>query len=156
MSYPIKEEIKRANEDYDKYYSEYQLVQAGSSSVFLVQNSTGDSIKIIDDITTDNSTSFKNNINIITAKDYVAKDVIIQLNKTYKGKLILNRGAFENSIVSTLANMFTVYKQAGIIEEKGTLKAKSDTTNPNKFLVFYSYKPVSTAKYFDGTYALEV
>jgi len=144
------------SEDYDDYYSEYMLTQAGSSSLFLVQPSTGGAMKVIDDLTTDNSTVEKNNINIITAKHYIAKDVAIQMDRTFKGRLILDRGVYSNTVSGYLAIMFAIYKQAGIIEKLGTIKVTLPTTRRDTVNIFYSYYAVYTHKYTEGTYALEV
>ncbi|HRZ18871.1 MAG TPA: hypothetical protein P5136_02330 [Methanofastidiosum sp.] len=143
-------------EDYEDYYSEYMLEQAGSSSVFLVQNGTGGAIKVMDDLTTDNSTVERNNINIITAKHFIAKDVAIQMDRTFKGRLILDRGVYQNTVAGYLAIMFSIYKQAGIIEDVGTIKVTLPSTRRDTVEIFYSYYAVYTHKYTDGTYALEV
>ena len=143
-------------EDYDDYYSEYQLVQAGGSSVFIVQNGTDGVIKVIDDLTTDNSTVEKNNINIITAKHYIAKDVIVQMNRTFRGRLILDRNTYGNTVKGYLGIMFSIYKSAGIIEDVGTITATLPSTRRDTVNIFYSYYAVYTHKYTVGTYALEV
>ena len=78
------------DEDYDDYYSEYQLTLCGGSSVFVVQSVAG-VMQVLDDLTTDNSTIERNNINIITAKHYIAKDVTIQMNRTFRGRLIIDK-----------------------------------------------------------------
>ena len=72
MAYPAANLINRIipgielyDEDYDDYYSEYQLQLCGSSSVFLVTSVNG-VMKVVDDLTTDNSTVERNNINILS------------------------------------------------------------------------------------------
>ena len=143
-------------EDYDDYYSEYQLTQAGASSVFLVQPTVGGSMKVIDDLTTDNLTVERNNINIITAKHYIAKDIAIQIDRTFKGRLILDRGVYSNTVSGYLAIMFSIYKQAGIIESIGTLKVTLPPERRDTVQIFYSYYAVYTHKYTEGTYSIEV
>jgi hypothetical protein len=143
-------------EDYDDYYSDYQLVQAGGSSVFLVQPSTGGSMKVIDDLTTDNSTVERNNINIIVSKHYIARDVAIQMDRTFKGRLILDRGVYSNTVSGYLAIMFSIYKQAGIIEKLDTIKVTLPTDRRDTVNIFYSYYSVYTHKYTVGTYSLSV
>jgi hypothetical protein len=143
------------DDDYDDYYSEYQLTLCGGSSLFIMQSLAG-TIKVIDDLTTDNSTVETNNINIIYAKHYIAKDVAIQLNRTFVGKLILDTGAFANTVHAYLKLMFTIYKQAGIIESLGTITVTPKPNRRDTFLVFYSYTGTYTAKYFEGTYTLLV
>ena len=143
------------DDDYDDYYSEYQLTLCGGSSVFIMQSLAG-TIKVIDDLTTDNSTVEKNNINIIYAKHYIAKDVAIQMDRTFKGKLILDRGAYANTINAYLKLMFTIYHQAGIIEEIGTITVTLPTNRRDTVEIFYSYFAVYTHKYTTGTYVIEV
>ena len=143
------------DEDYDDYYSEYQLTLCGGSSVFLVE-SLGGVMKVIDDLTTDNSTIERNNINIITAKHYIAKDVAIQMNRTFKGRLITNGASYANTVKAYLAMMFTTYQKASIIESVGTLKANISPLRRDTVQIYYSYVSVYTNKYFEGTYALIV
>ena len=143
-------------EDYDDYYSEYQLEQAGASSVFTVQNSTGGAIKVIDDLTTDSSTIERNNINIITAKDFIAKDVAIQLNRTFVGKLILNQATFVGTIQSYMGKLFAEYRSAGIIESIGTISATVNASRSDTVDIFFSYRSVYSGKYFNCEYALVV
>lgn len=143
-------------EDYDDYYSEYMLTQAGANSVFLVQNSTGGTMQVIDDLTTDNSTVERNNINIITAKHYIAKDVIRQMNRTFRGRLILDRNTYGNTVKGYLGIMFSIYKSAGIIEDVGTITVTLPTTRRDTVNIHYGYYAVYTHKYTDGTYSLEV
>lgn len=141
-------------EDYDDYYSEYQLTLCGSSSLFLIAPASG-MVKVIDDLTTDNSTVERNNINIITAKDYIAKDVAIQMDRTFKGSLIKNRPAYLGIVLDYLKTLFKTYKANSIIESIGTLKTnigdRNDTIN-----IFYSYRSVYTHKNTEGQYALEL
>lgn len=143
------------DEDYDDYYSEYQLTLCGGSSVFIVE-SLGGVMKVVDDLTTDNSTVERNNINIITAKHYIAKDVAIQMNRTFKGKLILDGGSYANTVKAFLAIMFATYKKASIIEKVGTITANISPLRRDTVQIFYSYYAVYTHKYTEGTYTLEV
>jgi hypothetical protein len=143
------------DEDYDDYYSELMLKYAGSSSVFIV-DSVGGTLRVRDDMTTDNTTVERNNINIITAKDYIADDVAYQMNTTFHGQLILDRSSYQNTVQAYLASLFATYKQAKIIEDIGTLKAQIDDTNKTKVNIYYSYYAVYTHKLTDGEFALEV
>jgi len=147
--------IELYSDDYDDYYSEYQLTLCGGSSLFLVE-SLGGVMKIVDDLTTDNSTIERNNINIITAKHYIAKDVAIQMNRTFKGKLILNGNSYANTVKAYLAVMFATYKKASIIESVGTITANISLLRRDTVVLFYSYYAVYTHKYTEGTYTLEV
>ena len=50
----------------DDYYSDEMLKQAGACSVFLVRLGANNSIFVADDMTTDDTSVERNNINIIT------------------------------------------------------------------------------------------
>lgn len=143
------------DEDYDDYYSEYQLTLCGGSSLFIVQSVNG-VMQVVDDLTTDNSTVERNNINIITAKHYIAKDVAIQMNRTFRGRLIIDSGSYINTVIAYLSSMFAAYKKASIIEKLGTITANISSERRDTIEVFYSYYGVYTHKYTEGTYALEV
>lgn len=143
------------NDDYDDYYSEYWLTQAGASSVFLVDNVNG-TIRIRDDLTTDNSTVERNNINIITAKDYIAKDVAIQMDRTFRGQLITDRNSYQNTVAAYLASMFAAYKRAMVIESVAVTKAVVDPVRRDTIDIFYGYSAVYTHKYTEGQYTLVV
>lgn len=141
--------------DYDDYYSEYQLTLCGGSSLFLVQ-SLGGVMKVVDDLTTDNSTVERNNINIITAKHYIAKDVAIQMDRTFKGQLILNASSYVSTVKAYLATLFATYKKASIIESVGTLTANVSPLRRDTIDIHYGYTAVYTHKYTEGTYTLIV
>ena len=147
--------IELYDEDYDDYYSEYQLTQAGASSLFLLAPSGG-FIKVIDDLTTDNSTVERNNINIITAKDYIAKDVAIQIDRTFKGSLIKNRPNYAGVVQNYLQTLFKTYLNNNVIEQIGTLKVTLPSDRRDTVHLFYSYYAVYTHKYTEGTYTLEI
>lgn len=147
--------IELYDEDYDDYYSEQQLTAAGESSLFLLAPSGG-FVKVIDDLTTDNSTVERNNINIITAKDYIAKDVAIQIDRTFKGSLIKNRPNYAGVVQNYLQTLFKTYLNNNVIEQIGTLKVTLPPERRDTVRLFYSYYSVYTHKYTEGTYALEI
>jgi hypothetical protein len=147
--------IELFDEDYDDYYSEYQLTLAGGSSVFLVE-SLGGVMRVVDDLTTDNSTVERNNINVITAKHYIAKDVAIQMNRTFKGRLITDAGSYTNTVNAYLSSMFAAYKKASIIESLGTIKVNISPLRRDTIEIHYEYISVYTNKYIEGTYSLLV
>lgn len=147
--------IELYDEDYDDYYSEYQLTLCGGSSVFIVE-SIGGVMRVVDDLTTDNSTVEKNNINIITAKHYIAKDVAAQMTRTFVGRLILDSASYANTVKSYLAAIFAAYKQANIIEKVTTLTASIHATQRDTVLIHYGYTAIYTNKKIDGTFALVV
>jgi hypothetical protein len=147
--------IELYDEDYDDYYSEYQLTQAGESSVFLMAPSGG-FVRVIDDLTTDNSTVERNNINIITAKDYIAKDVAIQMDRTFKGSLIKNRPNYAGVVQNYLQTLFKTYLNNNVIEQIGTLKVTLPSNRRDTVQLFYSYYSVYTHKFTEGTYTLEI
>ena len=147
--------IELYDDDYDDYYSEYQLEQAGESSVFLVE-SVGGVMRVVDDLTSDNSTIERNNINIITAKHYIATDVAAQMDGTFKGRLITDSASYTNTVHAYLSAIFAAYKRAKIIESIGTITVEIDSNRRDTINIFYSYVAVYTHKYTEGTYALEV
>ena len=143
------------SDDFDDYYNDYWLKQAGGSGVYIVDSVNG-AIRIRDDITTDNTTIERNNPNIITAKDYVAKDVAAQLTNTFVGQLIMDPSAYINTFLAYLAALFAAYKRSSVIAAVGTLKAQIDPTKRTRVLFSYSYLSVYENKEIYGTYALEV
>jgi len=147
--------IELYDEDYDDYYSEYQLQLCGSSSLYLLAPSGG-LTKVIDDLTTDNSTVERNNTNIITAKDYIAKDVAAQMDRTFKGSLIKNRPNYTGVVQNYLEILFKTYLANNIIEEIDTLKVTLPTDRRDTVNIFYSYYSVYVHKYTEGTYSLSV
>ena len=140
-------------EDYDNYYTEYMLQQAGSDSCFLLTDAGG-VFKVVDDLTTDNSTVKRNNINIITAKDYIAKDVAIQMDRTFRGSLIYNRGGYAGMIKGYLTNLFIAYLNNRVIESIGDIDVKVSPTRPDTVVIKYSYYAVYTHKYTEGYYTI--
>lgn len=142
-------------EDYDDYYADNMLKNAGSSSVFLLKNATG-GMKVIDDLTTDNSTVERNNINIITAKDYIAKDVAIQMDRTFKGSLIKNRPNYAGVITDYLRTLFKTYLNNSIIESVDTIRVTLPTTRRDTVQIYYSYYAVYTHKYTEGEFSISL
>ena len=140
-------------EDYDDYYTEYMLQQAGSDSCFLLTDSGG-VFRVVDDLTTDNSTVKRNNINIITAKDYIARDVAIQMDRTFRGSLIYNRGGYAGMIKGYLTNLFIAYLNNKIIESIGDIDVKVSSIRPDTVVIKYSYYAVYTHKYTEGYYTI--
>ena len=142
-------------EDYDDYYAENMLLLAGSSSLFLLTPASG-GMKVIDDLTTDNSTVERNNINIITAKDYVAKDVALQIDGTFKGSLIKNRSFYLGVVDDYLNKLFKFYVRNNIIESIGTISVSAPTDRRDTIRFKYSYYAVYTHKYTEGEYSIEL
>jgi hypothetical protein len=142
-------------EDYDDYYAEDMLKLAGSSSLFLLAPASG-GMKVIDDLTTDNSTIERNNINIITAKDYVAKDVALQIDRTFKGSLIKNRSFYVGVVDDYLNKLFKSYVTDNIIESIGTISVSAPTDKRDTIRFKYSYYAVYTHKYTEGEYSIEL
>ena len=141
--------------DFDNYYSEYQLVQAGSSSCFLVKPSAAGGMLVIDDLTTDNSTVETNNINIVDVEDYIASDVIVQMDK-FHGKLIRDPKAYAGNIKKNLDALFAEYQRNGIISGVGYTTATISPARHDTILIGYGYYAVYTHKYTEGTYELLV
>ena len=147
--------INLFDEDYDDYYSEFFLKEAGTSSCYLVAPSGG-MCRVIDDLTTDNATIEKNNINIITAKDYIAKDVTLQMDRAFKGQLIKDRSAYKDSVQGFLSDLFKQYKANSVIESMGSLNVTLPTTKRDTVEIFYTYYAVYTHKYTVGRFALAI
>lgn len=141
------------DEDYDAYYTEPKLTSAGASSC-MVLGPGASGIYVYDDLTTDNTSVEKNNVNIITAKDYIAKDVRCQMDRVFKGVIIKNRATHQENMDRFLANLFKAYKAAEIIESIGTTSATLDTIRRDKAIIYYSYYSVYTQKYIEGSYEL--
>jgi hypothetical protein len=78
------------------------------------------------------------------------------MNRTFRGRLILDRSTYGNTVKGYLGIMFAIYKSAGIIEDVGTITVTLPTTRRDTVNIFYSYYAVYTHKYTVGTYALEV
>jgi len=140
-------------DDYDSYYTDYMLQQAGSDSCFLL-TSSGGVFKVVDDLTTDNSTVKRNNINIITAKDYIARDVAIQMDRTFRGSLIYNRGGYAGMIKGYLSNLFISYLNNRLIESIGDINVAVSSQKPDTVVIKYSYYAVYTHKYTEGYYTI--
>lgn len=141
------------DEDYNTYYTEPKLVLAGSSSCMVVGPSAS-GIYVYDDLTTDNSSVEANCQNIITAKDYIARDVRIQMDKIYKGVLIKNRQVHQDNMNRSLKNLFKGYKAAEVIESLGYATVTLDTANRTKAYLAYGYYSIYEQKYIEGTYEL--
>jgi len=97
----------------------------------------------------------RNNINIITAKDYVAKDVAIQMDRTFKGSLIKNRANYQSIVLEYLQTLFRAYLLNNVIEAIGTLKVTLPEDRRDTIRIYYSYYSIYAHKYTEGTYALE-
>jgi hypothetical protein len=145
--------IELYDEDYDDYYSEYMLTLAGSSSLYLVAPSGG-YMKVIDDLTTDNSTVERNNSNIITAKDYIARDVAIQMDRTFIGSLIKNRPQYGGVVLNYLKTLFKTYLNNNVIEQVGDLKVSLPADRRDTCNIYYSYYAIYVNKLIDGTYSI--
>ena len=141
--------------DYDTYYDERWLTKAGASSCFLLAPSSAGGMKVIDDLTTDNGTVEKNNINIVTTEDYVANDVTVQMNK-FHGKLIQDQSAYIDMINKFMIKLFAEYTRNRVIAKVGYTKAAISPTRSDTVLVSYGYYSVYTHKYTEGTYELLV
>jgi len=142
-------------EDFEDYYSDQQLINCGASSLFLMAPQGGFT-KILDDMTTDNLSVEKNNINIITAKDYIVKDVRYQMDRVFRGSLIKNRPHYQNVVLTFLKALFRSYLGSNIIEQIGTLSVTLPTDRRDTVNIYFSYYCVYTHKFTDGTFTIEV
>lgn len=144
------------SEDYETYYSRDALLAAGEGSVFLIGLDANNSMLVKDDLTTDNSSVEANNINIITAKHYIAKDVATNLDNTFIGNLIEDRGTYKTTVMNYLIELFKQYKSAKIIEKMGQLKVELPTTRRDTVKIAYSYYAVYSHKYVTGEYFIAI
>lgn len=145
--------IDLLDDDYDDYYNEYWLTKAGASSCFLLAPSAAGGMKVVDDLTTDNTSVEKNNINIVTTEHYIASDVIVQMNK-FHGNLINDQASYIDNIGKFLDKLFSEYKRTRVIAKKGYTKAAISSTRNDTVIISYGYYSVYTHKYTEGTYEL--
>jgi hypothetical protein len=143
-------------EDFENYYTRDALIAAGEGSAFIIGLGTGNTILVKDDLTTDNTNVESNNINIITAKHYIAKDVSLNLDKNFIGSLITNRDAYKITVRNYLTELFKIYKTSKIIEAMGELKVELPTTRRDTVKIGYSYYAVYSHKYVTGEYFIAI
>jgi len=143
-------------EDFDDYYTDDMLKLAGGASALVCGLGSDSSLIIKDDLTTDNTSVEKNNINIITAKHYIAKDVAIQLDRTFIGRLITNRPVYKQTVEKFLNDVFKDYLSKLIIEEIDQISVTLPTTRRDTVNFRYSYYSVYTNKYMEGEYSISV
>ena len=147
--------INLFEEDFDAYYANDMLIQAGTSSVYTIKSSSG-ICKVVDDLTTDNSSTERNCINVITAKDYVAKDVVIQMNRAFIGQLIKDRSVYHDSVLGFLSDLFKQYQANGVISSVAKLTVTLPAAQKTTVEFFYSYYAIYTNKYIEGTFTIAV
>jgi hypothetical protein len=143
-------------DDFEDYYTDDMLKLAGGASALVCGLGSDSALLIKDDLTTDNTSVEKNNINIITAKHYIAKDVAIQLDRTFIGRLITNRPVYKQTVEKFLNDVFKDYLSKQIIEEIDSISVTLPTTRRDTVNFKYSYFSVYTNKYFEGEYSLSV
>ena len=143
-------------EDFDDYYNDDALMTAGDASCLLIRLGSSNSMVIVDDLTTDNRSIERNNINIITAKHYVTKDVRAQLDRTFIGNLIINRDLYQTDISTFLTRLLNTYKNMKIIEAVVKVEVTLPTDRRDTVLVKYGYNAVYTHKYVEGEYTIVV
>ena len=141
-------------EDFDDYYQDDALITAGNASCFLVKLGPQNSMVVVDDITTNNASVERNCINIITAKQFITRDVRVQLDRYFVGNLIIDKVAYTSLVTSFLAKLLNEYKNMNIIENVGSVVVSIDPIIGTQVNVFYSFYAVYTAKYFECTYTI--
>jgi hypothetical protein len=144
------------NEDYEDYYTDEMLKLGGAASAFLIGLGTDDALVVIDDLTTDNTSVEKNNINIICAKHYIARDVAIQIDRTFTGRLITNRPIYKSTVEKFLNDLFKNYLNQKIIEEIDQISVELPTDRRDTVNFRYSYYSIYTHKYSEGEYSISV
>ena len=140
-------------DDFDGYYTDTQLKKAGAASCYVLTNSNTLALTL-DDLTTDNASAERNNINIISAKDYIARDIIAQMNRNFRGALIKDRTLFKNVVYTYLNRAMQQYRGQGYIESIGTITVDLPADAKNTVLFYYSLGAVYSAKTFTGTYSI--
>ena len=141
-------------EDFDDYYQDDALITAGNASCFIVKLGPQNSMVVVDDITTNNASVERNCINIITAKQFITRDVRVQLDRYFVGNLIIDKVAYTSLVTSFLAKLLNEYKNMNIIENVGTVVVSIDPIIGTQVNVFYSYFCIYIAKEFNCTYTI--
>lgn len=144
------------DEDFEDYYTDDMMKLAGSCSTLVCGLGSDSALIIKDDLTTNNTSVEKNNINIITAKHYIAKDVAIQLDRTFIGRLITNRPIYKQTVEKFLNDIFKDYLSKQIIEEIDAISVTLPTTRRDTVNFRFSYFSVYTNKYMEGEYSISV
>jgi len=143
-------------EDFEDYYSDDALIAAGEGSAFLVGLGANSSILVKDDLTTDNTSVEANNINIVTAKHYIAKDVAFNLDNVFIGSIVTNRPAYKLNIENFLHNLFASYMSAKIIEGIDKIEVTLPPKRRDTVKIKYAYYAIYSHKYIEGEYSISI
>jgi hypothetical protein len=144
------------SEDFDDYFNDDALKTAGNASCFLARIGSSNSLVVVDDLTTDNRSIERNNINIITAKHYIQKDVRLQLDRTFVGNLITDRNIYKTDVETYLIRLLNTYKNMKIIENVVSVVVTLPPDRRDTIIVFFAYNAIYTGKYFEVTYTIAV
>jgi len=146
--------IKLLDEDQVDYYYEDKLTVAGSCSCFLVAPSASGGMIVIDDLTTDNSTIERNNIHIINVKDYIAEDISLGIDNTFKGVIVPDVSVHEDNMTKYVIGKFVEYKTDKIIAKFKNVSVKRNESKRDTYKVKYSFENVYTHKNTDVTFEI--
>lgn len=144
------------SEDFDEYFNDDALKTAGNASCLLTRIGSSNSLVIVDDLTTDNRSIERNNINIITAKHYVTRDVRLQLDRTFIGNLIINRTLYKTDVATFLTRLLNTYVNNKVIESVVGVEVTLPTDRRDTVKVKYQITMIYTNKYFEGEYTIVV
>ena len=148
--------IELFSEDFEDYYSDDALIAAGEGSAFLVGLGANNSVLVRDDLTTDNTSVEANNINIVTAKHYIAKDVTLQLDRTFIGSIVTNRPAYKLNIENFMYGLFASYTAGKIIENVAKIEVTLPPKRRDLVKVRYGYYAIYSNKYIEGEYYIAI
>lgn len=149
--------IRLFPEDIDEFYTTRRLERAGQESIYLI-NPVGSLALpvVVDDLTTDSSSLEKQSPNIVRSKDYINRDVAIQIKNSFQGKLMINPGQHIKNINTFMQSLFNQYRGANVIAEIKNISASRSPDRPDTIKIFYAYEAIYTHKYTEGEYYLSI
>lgn len=138
--------------DYDNYYSRGRLTRAGQNSLYLLEPTGSTGIpRIIDDLTTDNTTIERQSPNIIRTGDYINKDVARQMENVFQGRLMIDPATHISEIANFLEIIFRQYRSSRFIVRYADLAARRSTERPDTIEINYAWEGIYSHKYTNGT-----
>lgn len=149
--------IRLFPEDTDEFYTTKRLERAGQESIYLI-NPVGSLALpvVVDDLTTDSSSLEKQSPNIVRSKDYINRDVAIQIKNSFQGKLMINPGQHIKNINTYLQSLFNQYRGANVIADIKNISASRSPDRPDTIKIFFAYEAIYTHKYTEGEYYLSI
>lgn len=149
--------IRLLSEDIDEFYTTRRLERAGQESIYLISPTGSLALPIVvDDLTTNSSSLEKQSPNIVRSKDYINRDVAIQIKNAFQGRLMINPSQHIKNIKTFLQSLFSQYRGANVIAEIKNISASRSTERPDTIKIFYAYEAIYTHKYTEGEYYLSI